>query len=90
MRESSDYAQQTRTVNVIDDFLIYEFMRIICYNQVIYEDARVEYDEYAGLTLGVIHNMFTTIDTVVKPMYGDAAVLIIDNDGKFVKIGQYN
>ena len=54
MAEGTDFAQQTRVVNVIDDIIIDEFSRIICYNQSIYDDPCLEPDEYAGLTLGVI------------------------------------
>ena len=54
-------------------------MRIICYNQPIYDDPCLEPDEYAGLTLGVIDEDDedqTTINTIVEPMYDQAAILI--------------
>ena len=82
MSEGSDYAQQTDAVNAIDDILISELMRIVCFNQTIYDDPNVELDEYAGLTLGVRDNSLTTIQTNVNPMYGQAAILVIDNDSK--------
>ena len=79
MNEGSDYAQQTRSVNAIDDTLISELRRVICYNQSIYDDLIVELDEYAGLTLGVRDNRFTTL---IKLCYDQAAILILDNDSK--------
>ena len=51
--EGSDYAQQTYAVNIIDDILISELRRTVCYNQTIYNDLRLEPQEYIGLTLGV-------------------------------------
>ena len=85
MAEGTDFAQQTRAVNVIDDIIISELSRIICYNQLIYDDISLELDEYAGLTLGVIDmNDFdrTTSFTIVEPMYDQAAILIVDNDSE--------
>ena len=61
MEEGTDFAQQTNTVNDIDDILIREENRIICYLQPIYEDLSLEQDEYAGLSLGVRDNALTTI-----------------------------
>ena len=83
MIEGSDYAQQTSAVNAIDDTLISEIRRIVCYNQTIYDDQRVELDEYAGLTLGIKDNPLTTVKTRVKPEYDQAAIFLIDNDSKF-------
>ena len=79
MSKGSDYAQQTSAVNAIDDILISELRRVICYNQSIYDDLIVEFDEYAGLTLGVTDNLF---NTVIKLRYDQAAILILDNDSK--------
>ena len=82
MIEGSDYAQQTPVVNLIDNMLISALNRIICYSQTIYDDTLVEANEYFGLSLGVKDNQDTTIITLVKPMYGLASILILDNDGK--------
>ena len=81
MEEGTDFAQQTLFVNAIDDVFITELRRIVCYNQIIYEDLRLELDEYAGLTLGV-NEMGTTARTVVRPMYDEASILIVDNDSE--------
>ena len=85
MVEGTDFAQQTRAVNVIDGIIITELRRIICYNQPIYDDLYLEPDEYAGLTLGVIDdNDFdrTTVLTEVEPLCNHTAILIVDNDSK--------
>ena len=81
MNEGSDYAQQTRSVNSIDDTLISELRRVICYNQSIYDDLIVELDEYAGLTLGLRDYRFPVV-ILAKPRYDQAAILILDNDSK--------
>ena len=86
MAEGTDFAQQTRAVNVIDGIIITELRRIICYNQPIYDDPCLETDEYAGLTLGVIDdNDFdrTTVLTEVEPLYDQASILIVDNDREY-------
>ena len=86
MVEETDFAQQTRAVNVIDDIIITEERRIICYNQPIYDDPCLEPDEYAGLTLGVIDETdldLTTILTEVEPLFDQTAILIVDNDSEF-------
>ena len=85
MVEGTDFAQQTRTVNVIDGIIITEERRIICYNQPIYDDLCLEPDEYAGLTLGVINYSdfdLTTVLTDVEPFCNQTAILILDNDGE--------
>ena len=86
MIEGTDFAQQTRVVNVIDDIIITKERRIICYNQPIYDDLRLEPDEYAGLTLGVIDENDednTTVLTKVEQSYDQVAILIVDNDSEF-------
>ena len=85
--KGTDFAQQTRAVNIIDGIIITEEKRLICYNQPIYDDPCLEPDEYAGLTLGVIDdNDFdhTTVKTIVEPLYDQTAILIVDNDSEFV------
>ena len=84
MIEGSDYAQQTSAVNAIDDTLITELMRIVCYSQPIYDDLRLELDEFAGLSLGVKDNELTTVLTTVQPLYDQASILIVDNDSEFI------
>lgn len=86
MIEVSDYAQQTDAVNDIDDTLVSHVMRIVCYEQSIYDDLRLELDEYIGLTLGVRDNEMTTSRTEVRPMFDQASILIVDNDGELIYI----
>ena len=83
MADGTDFAQQTPAINVIDDT---QEMRLICYNQPIYDDNCLELDEYAGLTLGVVdnNNILTTVVTEVKPMYDQASILIVDNDSELI------
>ena len=83
MADGNDYAQQTPPVNVIDDTFITQEMRLICYNQPIYDDNCLELDEYAGLTLGV--NYLTTVFTNLEPMYDQASILIVDNDSELIR-----
>ena len=79
MSDGSDYAQQTISFNAINYKTITELMRIVCYDQLIYDDRRLEDDEWLGLTLSVDRaSMFT----VTRSMYDQAAILIQDNDGK--------
>ena len=84
MAEGTDYAEQTIGVNAINDQLINATMRIICYEQPIYDDRRLEVSEYAGLTLDVddiIH--FTTVRTEVQELYDFASIRICDDDSEF-------
>ena len=84
MLERTDFQQQTSAVNLIDDTLITEVMRRVCYNQIIYDDLRLEMNEYAGLTFGVRNDDdVTTVRTFVKDMFDQGAILIVDNDSEF-------
>ena len=78
MSSGTDYAEQTLAVNAIDDQVISELMRRVCYNQPIYDDTLVEGSEYFGLSLSVTQ---ATVSTQVRPMYDQAAIHILDNDG---------
>ena len=82
MIEGTDYQQQTSTVNAIDDVILWEERRVVCYNQTIYEDLRLEQDEFLGLSLGVLNNSLTTVPTVAKPMFDKISILILDNDSE--------
>ena len=76
MSEGSDYAQQTNTYSLRQE------SRLICFNQTIYDDVRVESNEYIGLILGIDNS---TIFSSVQPTYDQASILIVDNDSKFFK-----
>ena len=84
MLSGTDYAQQTRAINAIDGETIREndfneIRRIVCYNQSIYDDIRLEDDEWLGLTLSVDR---ASVLTNVRPMYDQAAIMIQDNDSE--------
>ena len=68
-------------VNAINDETITELIRIVCYDQPIYEDMHLEGDEWLGLTLGVDRS---TVLTDVQPMHDQAAILIQDNDSVYL------
>ena len=87
MRERTDYAEQTFGVNAIDDQLINATRRIICYNQPIYDDERLEVSEYAGLTLDIDDNIrFTTVPAEVQDLYDFASIRIVDDDSEFAQL----
>ena len=77
MAAGTDYAQQTVGVNAIDDERITEQTRIVCYDQPIYGDSQLEGNEWLGLTLSVDR---ASVITHVRPMYDQAAILIVDDD----------
>ena len=79
MVSGSDYAQQTELNNAIDDTLITELTRTLCYNQTIYDDAASEGVEYFGLSLAIIE---TTSFTQIRPSYHQAAIMIVDDERK--------
>ena len=84
MAERTDYPEQIFGVNAIDDQLITAVMRIVCYDQPIYDDGRLEVSEYAGLTLDVDDNIqFTTVLTEVEELYNFASIRILDDDSEF-------
>lgn len=83
MHPLTDYERQTRSVNRIRDKVINATRRVVCYNQPIYNDARVELPEYIGLQLAVRD---ATVVTQVLPMYSNATILIVDSDDRTLHI----
>ena len=79
MAPGTDFAQQTVDGNAIDDETITELMRIVCYDQPIYDDMRLEGAEWLGLTLGVVRS---STFTNVRPHHDQAAILILDGNYK--------
>ena len=77
MLPPTDYERQIRGINRIRDKVINATSRIVCYNQLIYNDARVEPPEYIGLQLAVRD---ATVVTQVLPIYSNATILIVDSD----------
>ena len=77
----SDYEQQLLS-NRIRNIGINATRRVICYDQPIYNDMRLEVSEYFGMTLTVQGMPPTTILTEIRPMYDQVAILILDDDGE--------
>ena len=75
----TDYEEQTIATNLIMGTKITAERRIVCYNQTIYNDMRLEVAEYTGL--GLVPNTLSTVLTEVEPMYNESSILIIDDDG---------
>ena len=73
----SDYEEQTLHFSKISATFINAANRVVCYNQTIYDDSYLEVSEYIGLGLGIRNS--TTI-AIVDPMYGSAAIEILDDD----------
>ena len=89
MRPRTDYEEQTLPFSSrISNTVINATRRIICYDQPIYDDDRLEPIEYAGLGLSANPEDFfinpSSVLTVVQPVYGDSVICIVDNDGKCV------
>ena len=79
----SDYEQQILGFNDMRDMIINSTRRVVCYNQIIYDDMRLEAAEYIGLTLAIRH---ATVSTTVQLMYDQVAILILDEDSKMIFI----
>ena len=75
----TDYEEQFSAFNRISDSVLNASRRSTCYNQSIYDDVQIELSEYAGLTLDV--RDANTV-TRVTERYSNAAILILDDDGK--------
>ena len=68
-------------INRIMNTAITETSRLICYDQITYDDIRLEVAEYAGLALAVRVEE-TSVQTKVEPMYDNVAIRILDNDSE--------
>ena len=78
----SDYEQQQLLSNRIRNTGINATRRVICYDQPIYDDMRLEPAEYFGMTLTVQGMPPTTVLTDVRPKYDQVAICILDDDGE--------
>ena len=76
VKDFDDYEQQIRGCNRMQSLTLEEG-DTVCYNQIIYDDQRVEPTEYTGLTLLVKKS---TAATVVE--IGHSVLKIEDNDCK--------
>ena len=72
-----DYPQQLLGFNDLRNIQISEIRRRICYNQIIYNDVKIEGDEWIGLTLQI------GASTAARTVTGidHTAIRIIDDDG---------
>ena len=92
----SDYEPQQLLSNRIRSIGINATRRVICYDQPIYDDMRLEVAEYFGMTLIVQGMPPTTALTEIRPMYDQVAILILDDDGEntyqatIIKEGMYH
>ena len=77
----SDYEEETQYASTIRSTFIEEERRQICYNQVVYDDERLEMTETSGLDL-VLADLDTQLQIEVEPFYDDSVVFIIDDDSK--------
>ena len=75
----SDYEEETQSTSTIKSTFIEKVRRQICYNQIIYDDERLELNETAGL--GLVPDNSDVI-VKVEPFYGDSIFFIVDDDGK--------
>ena len=78
---NEDYPQQLLGFNDLRDIQIREnayneIRRRICYNQTIYNDVRLEADEWTGLTLQIGASTARTVTGI-----DHTAIRIIDDDG---------
>ena len=78
----TDYEEQTRSRNLIRNISIYATRRIICYDQSIYSDERLELMEYVGLQLDVRGASVYLVEVQVP--YDNAAILIQDDDSQLL------
>ena len=82
MRPMTDYEEQTSPFSSrISNTVINATRRIICYDQPIYDDDCLEPIEYAGLGLSP-NPEDSSVLTVVRPMYDNSVICIVDDDGK--------
>ena len=79
MAPRTDYGEETSRFSTIRDTFITEVRRMICYEQVVYDDLRLEKEEYVGLAL-VPDDLDTVVET--EPLYNESVVIIIDDDSK--------
>ena len=64
----------------IKDIPITQTTRVVCYNQILYDDEKVEGDEYFRIKL--IIQSGSTAGTIIQSSHSSAVVRIVDNDSK--------
>ena len=76
----ADFPPPMKKFNPIMNMIINNSTKTICYNQTIYNDNRVEEDEFFSLTLIVQDG--SAIVTQVDPQLSSTLVKIVNDDGK--------
>ena len=84
MNPLADYRTPVQSYNPIMNMVINETTRVICYNQTIYDDNRMEDDELFSLTLTV--QEYSASSTQVDPLHSSTIVKIVDDDGQELQI----
>ena len=89
MAPMTDYEEQTSPFSSrISNTVINATRRIICYDQPIYDNDRLEPIEYAGLGLSANPEDFfitpSSVLTEFRPMYNNSVICIVDDDGKCI------
>ena len=87
MAPLTDYEEQTESQNRIRNTVINATRRLICYNQPVYNDERLELREYAGLQLSVQNASVGLV--LVQEQYDNAAILILDDDSQLLLCRQF-
>ena len=82
MAQLTDYEEQTERQNRIRNMVISAMRRVICYNQPIYDDERLEVSEYMGLQLEVEDATLVLVEA--QELYDNAVILILDDDGELL------
>ena len=72
MIPSADFRQPVLGFNDIRDMAITETSRVICYNQIIYDDDRIEEDEFFSLSLTVQDR--SPVGTQVHPQFSSTSL----------------
>ena len=80
MEELADFRPPVQFFNPIRLKVITETNRVICYNQIIYGDVRLEEDEYFSLIL--LAQDRTSIISLLDPQHDSSVIRIIDDDGR--------
>lgn len=77
--DGTDYKQKTATLNLISDEALTARTIVVCYNQIIYDDQRVELAEYTGLSMDISQ---ASTKTLIQPLHKHSAIQIVDDDSK--------
>ena len=80
--EGSDFQEQIVTLDVFHNIVINSRQRRVCSDMRVYDDQRVEQDEYLGLTLEVFPSV---VLVELDPMYNRTTIIIQDDDSELIR-----